>query len=197
MGAAVIRLRVKRRRTRRADGEQGTTMIEVIIASALLVTLMAGLMAMSSLAIATTENQGHLGARATEYAQDKMEQLLALDYSNAITDTRSFPAAASGGSGLAPGGSFNVDSPVALYVDYLDVNGNLCGTTGAACAAPSGTTPPSGWFYERAWKIDDNSTDATLPASLKRITVGAATTRGFGGSNRATSYLTVLKSNPF
>lgn len=178
-------------------GEQGTTIIEVIIASALLVTLMAGLMAMSSLAIATTENQGHLAARATEYAQDKMEQLLALDYGNAITDTRSFPAGASGGSGLTPGGSFNVDSPTALYVDYLDVNGNLCGSTGAACAAPVGATPPSGWFYERAWKIDDRTTDGSLPTNLKRIRVASATSRGFGGSTRATSYLTVLKSNPF
>jgi len=187
MGAAVTRMR----------GEQGTTIIEVIVASALLVTLMAGLMAMSSLAIATTENQGHLAARATEYAQDKMEQLLSLDYSNAITDTRSFPAGASGGSGLAPGGSYNVDSAVALYVDYLDVNGNLCGTTGADCLAPVGATPPAKWFYERAWKIDDNSTDGTLPTNLKRITVAAATSRGFGGSTRASSYLTVLKSNPF
>src|SRR5262249_24111194 len=156
---------------------------EVIIASALLVTLMAGLMAMSSLAIATTENQGHLAARATEYAQDKMEQLLALDYSNTVTDTRSFPATACtlpDLCGLTPGGSYNADSPAALYVDYLDVNGNLCGTTGAACAAPSGGTAPSGWFYERAWKVDDSTTDVTLPANLKRITVASATTRGFG-----------------
>jgi len=178
-------------------GERGTTLIEVLIASALLVTLMAGLLAMWSLAIATTENQGHLAARATEYAQDKMEQLLALDYGNAISDTRSFPASTSGGSGLTPGGSYNVDSPVALYVDYLDVNGNLCGTTGAGCLAPSGITPPSGWFYERAWRIDDSSTDATLPTNLKRIMVASATSRGFGGTTRATSYLTVLKSNPF
>jgi len=183
----------------RMRGEQGTTIIEVIVASALLVTLMAGLMAMSSLAIATTENQGHLAARATEYAQDKMEQLLSLDYGNAITDTRSFPAGASGGSGLAVGGSYNVDSPMVLYVDYLDVNGNLCGTTGAACAAPSGTTPPSGWFYERAWQITDVSPPACLPPScgLKQITVGATTIRGFGGSTRASSYLTVLKTMPF
>jgi hypothetical protein len=192
MGAAVTRMR----------GEQGTTIIEVVVASALLVTLMAGLMAMSSLAIATTENQGHLAARATEYAQDKMEQLLSLDYGNAITDTRSFPAVACTPiatcvAGLTPGGSYNVDSPVAMYVDYLDVSGNLCGTAGADCPPPVGATPPDKWFYERAWKIDDHGTDATLPTNLKRITVAAATSRGFGGSTRATSYLTVLKSNPF
>jgi type II secretory pathway component PulJ len=181
----------------RRTGEQGTTLIEVMIASALLVTLMAGLMAMSGLAISTTENQGHLAARATEYAQDKMEQLLALQYGDSISDTRSFPAGASGGTGLAVGGSYDVDNPVALYVDYLDVNGNLCGSTGAACAAPSGTVAPTSWFYKRVWKIDDSSTDATLSTNLKRVTVAAATSRGFGGTTRATSYLTVLKTNPF
>jgi hypothetical protein len=177
--------------------EQGTTLIEVVIASAILVTLMAGLMSMAGLAISTTENQGHLAARTTEYAQDKMEQLLALAYSDGVSDTRSFPALLTGGTGLTPGGSYNVDSPTALYVDYLDENGNLCGSTGASCAAPSGTTPPNGWFYKRVWRIDDNSTDATLPAKLKRITVATATSRGFGGSTRATSYLAVLKTSPF
>jgi hypothetical protein len=187
MGAAVIR----------RSGEQGTTLIEVLVATGLLVTLMAGLMAMSGIAISTTENQGHLAARSTEYAMDKLEQLLALQYGDSTSDTRVFPASTSGGSGLAPGGSANVDSPVALYVDYLDVNGNLCGSTGAGCAAPSGITPPTGWFYQRAWKIDDSTTDATLPANLKRVTVAGATARGFGGSTRATSYLTVLKTSPF
>jgi type II secretory pathway component PulJ len=181
----------------RRTGDQGTTLIEVMIASALLVTLMAGLMAMSGLAISTTENQGHLAARATEYAQDKMEQLLALQYGDSTSDTRTFPAGASGGTGLAVGGSYDVDNPVALYVDYLDVNGNLCGSTGAACPAPSGTVAPSGWFYKRVWKIDDSTTDATLATNLKRVTVAAATSRGFGGTTRATSYLTVLKTSPF
>ena len=98
-----------------------------------------------------------------------------------------------GGSGLAVGGSYNVDSPVALYVDYLDQQGNLCGTSGAACVAPSGTTAPDGWHYKRAWKIE------TPPGTtnLKQITVAAATSRGFGGATRATSFLTGLKTRPF
>jgi hypothetical protein len=178
-------------------GEQGTTIVEVVIASAILVTLMAGLMSLAGLAISTTENQGHLGARTTEYAQDKMEQLLALTYGDTTSDTRTFPAANSGGSGLAPGGSSNASAPVALYVDYLDENGNLCGTTGAACAAPSGTTPPAGWFYQRLWRIDSSTTDVSLPVNLKRITVTATIARGFGGAMKASSTLTVLKSNPF
>jgi prepilin-type N-terminal cleavage/methylation domain-containing protein len=179
------------------NAEAGMTLIEVVVASAILVTLMAGLMSMAGLAISTTENQGHLAARTTEYAQDKMEQLLALQYGDVTSDTRNFPATNTGGTGLAVGGSYNVDSPVASYVDYLDANGNLCGTTGAGCAAPSGTTAPSGWFYKRVWKIDDSSSDATMPAHLKRITVAAATSRGFGATTRATSYLSVLKTDPF
>lgn len=181
----------------RVGGERGSSLIEVLVATGLLVTLMAGLMSMAGIAISTTENQGHLAARATEYAQDKMEQLMALAYGDSTSDTRSFPAPSSGGTGLAVGGSYDVDSPTALYVDYLDVNGNLCGTTGAACTAPSGTTPPANWFYKRVWKIDDNTTDTTLPANIKKITVAAATARGFGGATRSASYLTVLKTYPF
>jgi hypothetical protein len=189
----------------RRTGEQGSSLIEVMIATGLLVTLMAGLMAMSGLAISTTENQGHLAARATEYAQDKMEQLLSLAYGDTMSDTRTFPAGTSGGTGLAVGGSYNVDSPVALYVDYLDVNGNLCGSASALavtpvsaqCPAPSGTVAPVNWFYKRVWKIDDHSTDATLSTNLKRVTVATATARGFGGTTRASSYLAVLKTSPF
>jgi Tfp pilus assembly protein PilV len=85
---------------RAPSSERGTTLMEVLIATGLLVTLMAGLMAMSGVAIATTENQGHLAARTTEYAQDKMEQLLALQYGDQVSDTRVFPAVDSGGTGL-------------------------------------------------------------------------------------------------
>jgi hypothetical protein len=175
----------------RQHPEQGSTIVEVVVASAILVTLMAGLLSLVGLSISTTENQGHLAARTTEYAQDKMEQLVALTYGDTTSDTRTFPAAGSGGSGLAVGGSSNPSAPVALYVDYLDDHGNLCGTTGAACAAPSGTTPPTGWFYQRVWSVSQAATN------LKQITVTATIARGFGGANKASSTLTVLKANGF
>jgi hypothetical protein len=168
--------------------EEGTTLIEVMIASAILVTLMAGLMSLAGLAISTTENQGHLAARTTEYAQDKMEQLLALAYNDSTSDTTVFPAQP-GGKGLAPGGSSNPSTPVEKYVDYLDQSGNLL--------VAVGTTAPTGWFYQRVWSIDDTTTDPTLPAHLKRITVTATIARGFGGGNKAVSVLTVLKTDPF
>jgi hypothetical protein len=120
-----------------------------------------------------------------------MEQLMALTYNDSTSDTRTFPAAASGGTGLAIGGSSNTNAPVALYVDYLDESGNLCGTTGAACAAPVGTTPPTGWFYQRCWQV------TLASANLKQVTVTATIARGFGGAMKASSTLTVLKANPF
>ena len=172
-------------------GEAGTTLLEVVVASALLVTLMAGLMSLSALAISTTENQGHLAARTTEYAQDKMEQLMALTYGDAVSDTRVFPALNSGGTGLAVGGSSSPASPVNKYVDYLDLNGNLCGSASAACVAPTGTTPPTGWFYQRVWSVTQVST------GLKQITVTATIARGFGGAAKAASTLVVLKTDPF
>lgn len=182
--------------TSNRNPESGTTLIEVVIASALLVTLMAGLMSLAALAISTTENQGHLAARTTEYAQDKMEQLMALAYGDSTSDTRVFPAASSGGTGLAVGGSYNPSSPVEFYVDYLDQNGNLCGSASALaasppCPAPSGTTPPNNWFYQRVWQVTQVST------GLKQITVTATISRGFGGAGKAASTLILLKTDPF
>ncbi len=174
-----------------ASGERGTTILEVIIASSILVTLMAGLLSLVSLAISTTENQGHLAARTTEYAQDKMEQLVALAYNDTTSDTRTFPAGSSGGSGLTVGGSSNTSAPVALYVDYLEEDGDLCVAANANCGAPSGTTPPAGWYYKRCWEITQPS------ANLKQITVTVTIAYGFGGGNKASSTLTVLKSSPF
>lgn len=176
--------------------EDGTTIIEVVISSAILVTLMAGLMSLAGLAINTTENQGHLAARTTEYAQDKMEQLLALAYGDASSDTTVFPSTSSGGTGLAVGGSFTASTPVTKYVDYLDQSGNLCGSVSALaatppCAAPVGSTPPTNWFYQRVWAV------ASPSANLKQITVTATIARGFGGGNKAVSVLTVLKTSPF
>jgi len=171
------------------SGEAGTSMLEVVVASGLLVTLMAGLMSLVSVSITTTENQGHLAARTTEYAQDKVEQLMALAYGDATSDTRVFPATNTGGSGLAIGGTSDPDATIVTatqtYVDYLKENGDL--------SAASGVTPPTDWFYKRVWKIETPAGST----NLKQITVAVTVARGFGGAYKPTSYLAVLKTNPF
>ena len=167
----------------RLTSEQGSTLIETIIAGGILAVLMGGLMGLLTVSTRVTENQGHLMARTTEYAQDKLEQLMVLSFTDLQSDTRSFPAPSSGGTGLTVGGSSNPAAPVALYVDYLDANGNLLASTGI--------TKPSGWFYMRVWAV------ASVSATLKQLTVTTTVATTLGGEIAPASTLTVLKSSPF
>jgi len=167
----------------RLRSAEGTTLIETTIACAILLVAMAGLMGMSAIATGLTENQGHLAARTTEYAQDKMEQLLALKYGDAQSDTTVFPAANSGGTGLAAGGSVNTAAPAARYVDYLDQSGNLLVSVN--------NVAPANWFYKRVWQI------TTPSANLKEITVTTIVARSVGGVLRPQSTVVALKTFPF
>src|SRR5689334_924997 len=99
MAAAVTARRTRRLRDRLTE-ESGTTLIETMIACSILVVGMAGVMGLTSMAMSITENQGHLGARTTEYAVDKMEQLLELTYGDAQSNTTFFPLVNVGGTGL-------------------------------------------------------------------------------------------------
>src|SRR5713226_10414958 len=153
--------------------QAGMSLIETIVALGILLIVAAGVMGLAVVAMSTTENQGHLGARTAEYAQDKMEQLLALDSCDGTggpgtgTDTSVFLSAAAGGTGLAgcnnatnpptplTGGNLSTTAPAAGYVDYLDASGNLLGGAGGA------------WQYIRVWQI-------SVPAgttAMKQISV--------------------------
>ena len=162
--------------------ERGTTLIETTIATGLLLVVLAGLLSLVALATAYTENHGHLEARTTEYAQDKMEQLLAIAYTDGITDTVTFPASAPGGTGLTIGGSTNTAAPVNGYVDWLAYNGDLLG---------GGAVPPATWYYERVWRV------SALTAGVKQITVVTIVRSSIGKALIPTSTITALKSSQF
>jgi hypothetical protein len=171
------------RRRASSASDAGAVLVETMVALAILLVAMAGLLAMDGIATNFTENYGHLAARTAEYAQDKMEQLLVLSYGDAVSDTRVFPSAASGGTGLAAGGSSNPTTPVAGYVDYLDVNGNLVPSTG--------TTAPTGWYFKRVWAVSSPS------ANLKQVTVTVTVALAFGRQMPPRSTMVALKSFPF
>jgi hypothetical protein len=163
--------------------EHGTSLIETAIAVALLLVVMAGLLSMAALATTLTENQGHLGARTTEYAQDKMEQLLALTYGDASSNTAVFPATPAGGTGLAVGGSADPAVVVAGYVDWLNEDGDLL--------ASVGTLEPADWFYKRVWQI------ANPAPNLKQVTVTTTVRRSIARAQVPRSTVTAIKTFPF
>lgn len=186
--------------------QSGMTLVELIVAIAILLVVAAGILALASVSMETTENQGHLMARTAEYAQDKMEQLLALSYCDSDTDTTTVPSTPATGTGLAGcpasatlaqttqtgtggvGGSSDPGNPAAGYVDYLDASGKLVALD--ANGGPSGA-----WQYMRVWQI------ALVPntnSAMKQITVTVRTSRDVGASSYLPKCtLTALKSYPF
>jgi len=174
--------------------EAGMTLLETVIALGMLLVVSTGVLALGSVAMSMTENQGHLMARTAEYAQDKMEQLLALKFCDATSNTTVLPTNPSGGQGLAgcaaplnnngtgTGGSSNPATPVAGFVDYLDSSGNLL--TGAG----------GGWKYMRVWQI--SSANATN--TVKQITITVKVSSALGGTTALPqTTLTALKTYPF
>src|SRR5260370_1830288 len=159
--------------------QTGMSLVETMIALGLLLVVAAGVLSLGGIALATTENQGHLAARTAEYAQDKMEQLLSLRYLDTNTDTTVFPAAL-GGTGLQAGGSLNPAAPVAGYADYLDASGNLVVAGGV-------------WENIRVWQITDNAA-----ANLKTVSVLSQVRTGVGQTALLPqSTVVALKSFPF
>jgi hypothetical protein len=163
--------------------DAGSSLVETMVATALLLVVIGGLGAMGVVGIMTAENQGHLAARTTEYAQDKMEQLLVLAWGDDISDTRVFPAADTGGTGLAVGGSSNPETPVVGYVDYLNKSGTL--VAGVAEA------PPVDWYYKRTWAVSSPA------ANLKQVVVTVSVKSSLGQAAPVKSTVTALKTFPF
>ena len=184
------------------------SLIETMIALAILMVVSVGVMVLAVIALSTTETQGHLTARTAEYAQDKMEQLMALTFcdggSNGVsgTDTTVFPARTNpAGTGLAgctaatignvpplppptplTGGGLNTTAPVAGYVDYLDASGNLVGAG-------------ANWEYIRVWQISQPA--GTI--GMKQVSVRAQVRRAIGSNNGLLPNTTVvaMKTFPF
>lgn len=186
----------------RHRSQLGISLLETMIALTVLLIVTVGVMCMATVAVETTENQGHLQSRVTEYAQDKMEQLISLGYGDGDlgtgtgTDTTAFPACSPNtnpscttGTGLFVGGSSNPATPVTSpgngYVDYLDSAGNPTTSTGS-------------WFYIRVWQIDQPAGTT----NLKRITVTAQVRSTVGGTGSGagalpTATVVSLKTSPF
>jgi prepilin-type N-terminal cleavage/methylation domain-containing protein len=166
----------------KTKAQAGMSLIETMVALALLLIVASGIMSLAGVAMSTTENQGHLASRTAEYAQDKMEQLLALNYLDQCTNTTVFPAVISCGvgTGLVVGGGLNPSGPVAGYSDYVDGSGNP--VAGGA-----------NWQYVRVWQITENAAQ-----TLKTITVLTQVRNDVGQPGLLPkTTVACLKSKPF
>ncbi len=179
--------------------QAGSTLIETMIAVAIILICAAGVLGMAANAMKTTESQGHLVARTAEYSQDKMEQLLALAFCDSTSNTTVVPTTSTGGSGLAGcaanicnvgssltgtsgvGGGTTPGSPVANYVDYLD-------STGAPVASTAG------WEYIRVWSV---TTPVNGSNNLKQIAVTTQVAGQAGPGQLPQSTVAVVKTCPF
>ena len=136
----------------RAAEETGATLVEVMIATVILLT---GLMMMAQLlTYSTTTNRGaRTDTLATVFAEQKLEQLRALSYgfdmaglpvSDVDTDTTVTPEAP-GGTGLQPSPGNSLQQNTAGFVDHVNAYGQIVG---------NGAQPPTGAVYTRRWSIE-------------------------------------------
>jgi prepilin-type N-terminal cleavage/methylation domain-containing protein len=146
------------RTTRRRSAQQGFTMLEVLIAVTILAVVCSGLLGVYSMVVALNGSQGEIATRATQYCQDKMEQLMALNFTDSGL----------GGSMAASSTVGSTTTATTGYVDYFDADGN--------------SPPVTGTFYTRMWSV---STDST--AKMKTITVVTTAATAAGGGGRAPS----------
>src|SRR5215472_13093780 len=138
--------------------DRGVTLVETMAAVAIALVGVFGLGTIIFQASVTNMNRGTELARATIYAQDKLEKILSLDFTSCTQSASSQPSSCNSTNitdsgwtqGLLAGGpissSETTGPPTALtcpsasgssigYMDFLDANGNQL---------PQSGTPPSG-----------------------------------------------------
>jgi type II secretory pathway pseudopilin PulG len=155
----------------RWSGQAGVTLLELLIAIAILMIVSIGVLGAFAFALSQNKSQGEITTRTAEYCGDKMEQLMGLSFSDTSSNTAQFPTVSTGGTGLSTGGAIPPSSPATGYVDYLDVTGKPLGTTSTTA------------FYTRQWQISTSG-------NLKTITV--VVTAGSPGSNIGSAPTTTL-----
>src|ERR1051326_3474284 len=107
----------------RKNSRRGFTLLETMVAAGILLIAAAGILGLFSVSLMQDSIAGDHGTRTTEYAQDKMEQLMVLNFSDNTSDLTQYPSCLSqfqtcSGYGLTAGGSVNPSTPSTGYVDY-------------------------------------------------------------------------------
>ena len=131
---------------------RGFTLIEVVVAVAVLVTVLAGVAGVWAMAAASTR-AAREQTLAMQLARDKLEQLAALTWavrsvggadvlaSDVTTNVSRLPATTDG-SGTRASPQDSLGASRATYADYLDARGRWL---------DAGSSPPGGARFVRRW----------------------------------------------
>jgi prepilin-type N-terminal cleavage/methylation domain-containing protein len=169
----------------RIQNHAGFSLIEVLVATAILAAAIGALAQLPIIAVRANA-EARTATVTTLLAAQKMEQLrglawgidaLGLPVSDVSTDLTSSPPLAGAGVGLTPSPSDALQRNTPGYCDFLDANGRSLG----------GGLPPPGAFYVRRWSIDalPSSPDAlVLQVLVAKIGIAASTTERGPGKAR-------------
>jgi hypothetical protein len=148
-----------RRWAPRAIADGGFSLLETIVASAVLSTAVVSLAQLFALAVQATAS-----ARDTSYASvlaaQKLEELRSLAWgfdenglpvTDVVSDLASDPIAPSGGPGLATAPASALQENTTGYVDYVDTAGRKLG---------GGRVPPPNGVYIRRWRVQPFAVDS-------------------------------------
>lgn len=147
------RLALGRAQSPRADPKvAGFSLIEVVIALAILIVAVLGL-AQLFVYSARAERQGRVVTTASVLASQKLDQLRSLAFTydaagvrvtDVASDTTTVPERPAGGVGLTASALTSLETNTLGYCDFLDAAGRDLGV---------GPTPPHGTAFVRRWAI--------------------------------------------
>ena len=172
---------------RRGASNSGFSLLEVMVATALLATALVSLAQLFGMA-----TRSNIGSRNTTYAavlaQQKLEELRSLAWgfdqsglpiSDITTDTTKVPETPIGGTGLSPSPQTSLGENTQGWVDYIDAFGNKMGT---------GTNPPQNAIYTRRWMVSPVPTNPNNTLVLQVLV--------FRNKDRGTADLGAVKRLP-
>jgi Tfp pilus assembly protein PilV len=161
-------------RSNSSKNESGMTLVESLIAILILTVGLLTLAQVLAFSIMASKTHGRDAGKATAAAQEKLEELVGLRFSDTTTDLTVSPPTSAGGTGLTAGGSVYPSNPVQGYSDYIDLTGNRISATNAA--------------YTRQWQVVNNS------ATLKTITVSVVSNKSYQSGTAPSTVLITQKA---
>jgi hypothetical protein len=160
-------------------GESGFSLLETIVASAVLSTAVVSLAQLFAIAVRTTAS-----ARETTYtsvlAAQKLEELRSLAWgfdengvpiTDLASDLASDPVTPTGGTGLGAAPASALQENTNGYVDYVDIAGRKLG---------GGSVPPPNSAYIRRWRVQPY---AANPENVLLLQVLVTRTRDRGDAD--------------